>query len=131
MSNWLNLLPEAILSISATLILIVSAIGSSPAMRDMLRWLSLLAVVASGVSLYFISGDFGLSNNGWLLATPFTTSVSLVLLTLVGWGIVTSPVEEKAAGEWFSLLLFVGLGSVVLSRIANLPAMFLGVEVLS
>ena len=83
MSNWLNVLPEAILSISATLILIVSAIGSSPAMRDMLRWLSLLAVVASGVSLYFISGNFGLSNDGWLLATPFTTSVSLVLLTLV------------------------------------------------
>ena len=131
MSTWFNVLPEAILSIAATLLLIVSTLANTPAMRDLLRWLSVFAVGASGVALVYVSGSFGLSPDGWLNATPFTTSVALVLLILIGWAILASPVPESSAGEWFALLLFAALGSVILARVANLPGLFLGIEVLS
>ncbi len=131
MSTWFNVLPEAILSIAATLLLIVSTLASTPAMRDLLRWLSVFAVVASGVALVYVSGSFGLSADGWLNATSFTTAVALVLLSLIGWAILASPVPGEYAGEWFALLLFAALGSIILARVANLPGVFLGIEVLS
>jgi len=130
-SAWLNVLPEAILSVTATLLLIVSTLATTAAMRDLLRWLSTFAIAASAVALIYVSGRFGLSADGWTTATPLTTSVALVLLTLIGWAVLASPVPEESAGEWFALLLFTALGSLILSRVGNLPALFLGVEVLS
>ena len=95
MNPWFNILPEAILSVAATLLLIVSTLASTPAMRDLLRWLSVFAVAASGIALVYVSGAFGLSPDGWLNGTQFTTSVSLVLLTLIGWAILASPVRRN------------------------------------
>lgn len=131
MSPWFNVLPEAILSISAVALLIISTQAASGPMRDLLRWLSVFAIAAASAALIYTSGKFGLSADGWTLATPFTTSVSLVLLSLVVWAVLTSPIPDTAAGEWFALLLFAALGSVVLARVGNLAALFLGIEVLS
>ncbi len=131
MISWLNVLPEAILSVSAVVLLIVSTLAQSGPMRDLLRWISIFAIAAASAALIYTSGKFGLSVDGWTLATPFTTSVSLVLLSLVAWAVLTSPIPDTSAGEWFALLLFAALGSVVLARVGNLAALFLGIEVLS
>lgn len=131
MNTWLNVLPEAILSVSATLLLIISTLASTAAMRDLLRWIATFAIACSGVALVMISGRFGVSQDGWVTATPFTTSIALVLLTLIGWAVLTNPAPADAAGEWFALMLFAALGSVVLARVGNLPSVFLGIEVLS
>ena len=131
MNSWINILPEAILSITATLVLIISALAATPAMRDFLRWISAFAIGSSAIALIFVSGNLGVSPDGWTIATPFTTSISLVLLFLLGWAVLTSPVPDKAAGEWFALVLFAALGSLILARVGNLPAVFLGIEVLS
>lgn len=131
MNQWIQVLPELILSTGATALLIISGLAQTGPMRDLLRWLASFTIVAAGATLIVLSGKFGLSDEGWTLATPFTTSVSLVLLTLIGWAALAGPVPAKAAGEWFALLLFAALGSVILARVANLPALFLGIEVLS
>lgn len=131
MSSWINILPEAILSVTATMVLIISALASTDAMRDFLRWVSAFAILGSATALVFVSGNLGVSPDGWTISTPFTTSISLVLLTLLGWSVLSSPVSGKAAGEWFALVLFAALGSLVLARVGNLPAVFLGIEALS
>lgn len=131
MNPWVQVLPELVISVSATLILIIGSLANSEAMRDLVRWLSAFGIAATAVALIYTSGDFGMSADGWTLATPLTTSIALVLLTLIGWAVLTSPVPRTSAAEWFSLLLFTALGSVVLARVGNLAAVFLGIEVLS
>jgi NADH-quinone oxidoreductase subunit N len=131
MNSWMNILPEAILSVSALIILVISTLAGSVSMRDLLRWLSAFAIAGSAVALVFNAGTPGLSTGGWVNSTQFTTSIALVLLSLIGFAVLTSPVPSEGAGEWFALLLFTALGSVVLSRVGNLAAVFLGIEVLS
>ncbi len=131
MNPWFHVLPELTISVAATLILIIGTLASSSAMRDLIRWMSIFGIAATAVALVYTSRTFFLSTDGWTLATPFTTSVALVLLGLIGWTILTSPIPATSAAEWFSLLLFTGLGAVVLARVGNLAALFLGVEVLS
>jgi NADH-quinone oxidoreductase subunit N len=131
MNQWMHVLPELVISIAATLILIIGTLANSDAMRDLIRWLSAFGIAATAVTLIYNSGTFGLSEDGWTLATPLTTSIALVLLSLIGWAILTSPVPNHAAAEWFSLLMFTALGSLVLARVGNLAAVFLGIEVLS
>lgn len=131
MSPWYPVIPEAILSFSALLILIVSTLANTATMRDLLRWLAAIAVSCSAVALIYTTTTPGLFSNGWISITPLTTSLAMVLLSLILLAILASPVPSDNAGEWFALLLFTALGSVVLSRVGNLAAVFLGIEVLS
>lgn len=131
MTSWTPLLPEAILSVSALMVLIISTLAGSAHMRDLLRWVSALAIAGSAAALVYNGAAPGLYSSGWVSATPLTTSLAIMLLGLVGFAVLTSPVDSDNAGEWFALLLFTALGSVVLSRVGNLAAVFLGIEVLS
>jgi NADH-quinone oxidoreductase subunit N len=130
MENWMRLLPEGILSVGGTLVLIVCAFGPERAMRDFLRWLSLIIVGAATAALIATNSRYS-GPDSWTIISPITTAFGTLLLSLVGWVIVAGRAPIGGGGEWFALLLFVALGSLSLSRVANLAGLFLGIEVLS
>lgn len=130
MEPWIRLLPEGILSFGGTLVLVICALGPERAMRDFLRWLSLFTVTGAAVALLATHTRYA-GADLWTVIDPITTAFSMLLLILVGWTIVAGRTPVGGGGEWFALLLFVGLGSLSLARVANLAGLFLGIEVLS
>ncbi len=131
MNPWIRLLPEAVLSTGATLVLIVGALGPEKAMRDFLRWVSLFILALTATSFLATRGAIAVSPHAWTVISPLTTAFSLTILGLIALAVIGGIGPSNGAGEWFSLLLFVGLGGIVLARVGNLAALFLGVEVLS
>jgi len=130
-SSYLRLLPEAILSLGATALLVVGTLGPQRQMREFLRWLSLLLLALTVGALITARETAVPIVDGWTVIAPIGTAFAVAILALVGVAIVGGRAPIGGAGEWFSLLLFVALGGLVLSRAGNLAALFLGVEVLS
>lgn len=128
---WMHLLPELIISIAATLVLLISCGGNHPAMRDLLRWFSFAGVLGTMASIIYQATDTVAIIENWTTISPLTTAFTLTLLGLTGWTILLAKTPEKNPGEWFSLILFTGLGAMVLARTANLAGLFLGIEILS
>lgn len=132
MNQYAGLIPDLLLSVGATIVLIAGALGDDRPLREFLRWLSLIVVVAAGVAVYAVyRGPIPDLAMGWLSITPLNVMFCIVFLAIVGWVIVAGNVPEHGGGEWYSLLLFAALGMLVLARSANLAALFLGLEVLS
>ena len=126
----MKLLPEAILSFGGTLVLVVCAFGPERAMRDFLRWLSLFIVAGATAALIGTHARYAGADN-WTIVSPITTAFGTLLLSLIAWTILAGRAPVGGGGEWFALLIFVGLGSLALARVANLAGLFLGIEVLS
>lgn len=125
---WSRVLPEAILSVGGTLVLVIGAVLQNTAMRDLLRWISLVVIIGAGLALLSRTGA---GSDAWTVVQPLTSAFALAILTLVGWAILVGRSPVNSSGEWFALLIFVGLAGVVLSRAGNLAAIFLGIETLS
>lgn len=128
---WMHLLPELILSIGATIVLLISCGGNQPQMRDLLRWFSFATILGTITSVIYQSDSTVRIIENWTTISPLTTAFTVTLLGLTGWTILMAKTPERNPGEWFSLILFTGLGSMVLARTANLAGLFLGIEILS
>lgn len=126
-----RLLPDYILSVGATIVLIVGALSNDARLRDFLRWLSLIFIGSAGFALALQSTDPTIFAGGWLFASPLGNTFALVFLGVTGWIILANPLPEKAAGEWYSLFLFAAAGMLILARAGHLGSIFMGVEILS
>jgi NADH-quinone oxidoreductase subunit N len=132
-NEYLRYLPEATLGIGGTIVLLVGAVRDEKNVRDFLRWLSLVVLALCGGALAFLSAhsELGLDATGWTRWSPITFAFSVAFLAISGWTLFAAAVPEKDAGEWYSLLIFATLGMMVLARSNNLPAIFLGIEILA
>ncbi len=126
-----RLLPDYIISVGATILLIVGALSNDVRMRDFLRWLALIILGTAAFSLAVQPTDGAVYAGGWLIATPMGNTFGLVFLSMVAWLILANRLPGDSAGEWYGLYLFAASGMLILSRAANLPAVFMGVELMS
>jgi NADH-quinone oxidoreductase subunit N len=132
MHDFLMLMPEFILSIGATLVLLVAATREDAGMREFARWFSLTITAVAGVALAALPrGMAEVSSHGWLLNAPLNVVFGLAFIAIIAWVLLAGRVPDSDAGEWYSLLLFAGIGLVTLARTSNLAGLFLGIELLS
>jgi NADH-quinone oxidoreductase subunit N len=133
MSHYLEILPDLTLAFGATIILLLGPLRDSKNLRDVLRWFSIIVLGASAFLLWSVNHNAvePVLAEGWLTSAPINVWFGIVFLSSIAWTILATAVPEENAGEWYSMLLFAGVGLLVLGRAANLAALFLGVEVLS
>ena len=135
MGHYQPLLPDLILAMGATLILLLGPLRDGHNLRDFLRWVSLAIVGGATATLIWVNHGvappYPLVGEGWLTSAPLHTAFAVVFLATIAWTILASTVPDEDAGEWYSMLLFLGTGMIILARAANLAAVFLGLEVLS
>jgi NADH-quinone oxidoreductase subunit N len=126
------LAPDLVLSAGGTLVLIVGALRNDRNMRDFLRWLSLVILALAGVALHATASTNPMAAaQGWIIPTPLNVMFGVAFLCMIAWTLLVSAVPDSDAGEWYSLMLFAGLGMLTLARSGNLAALFLGIELLS
>ncbi|MBX7245096.1 MAG: NADH-quinone oxidoreductase subunit N [Candidatus Sumerlaeaceae bacterium] len=132
MSEILALMPEILLSVGGTVILLIAATAQNANMRDFVRWLALFISLGAGFSLYTMSQEsMAVTSNGWLHTTPLGVAFGVIFMLILAWTCVAGSVPESDGGEWYGLLLLAGLGMLTLARTANLGGLFLGIEILS
>jgi NADH-quinone oxidoreductase subunit N len=133
MGHYLELLPDLTLGFGATIILLLGPLRDTKNLRDVLRWFALIVLGAAGFLLWAVNHGAvePVLADGWLTSAPINVWFGIVFLASIAWTILVTAVPEEDAGEWYSMLLFAGVGLLVLGRAANLAALFLGIEVLS
>lgn len=133
MQHYLPVLPDLFLAVGATLVLLMGPLRDGKNLREFLRWVSLLIVGATAALLVAVNrgADGGLVADGWLTSAPMHVAFGVVFLATIAWTLLAAPVPDDNAGEWYSMLLFLATGMLVLARAANLATVFLGIELLS
>lgn len=132
MNQIMRLLPDLIMSAGGTVVLLGSGRYHSRVISDFMRWVALFFVVAAGVALYALQGSADpIAAEGWILNTPLNIVFGLVFLAIIGWTLIAGNVPTLGGSEYYSLLLFAGVGMLALARSGNLGALFLGLEVMS
>ena len=127
-----SLLPELLLSGGGVLVLTLDAF--LPGLKRLVNPLSLLAVVlAAFASWSWI--PFGASFGGLLVATPFTSVLTLIVLLSAALCLLGSPGylrrEALPVGEYHALLLWCATGMVLMLRSTELITLFVALELLS
>src|SRR6187399_2369369 len=130
----LAILPTVILAIFGIAIMVVDPF-LAPARRWITGWVALVGVVASGLSVFVLRGQFGLSYSNLWTVDEFTIFFHVVFLFIVGMTILASmdfiTRENLPQGEYYALLLFAGAGMLMMCGSNDLMMIFLGLEILS
>lgn len=131
MSEYSGLIPDLILSVGATVVLLAGAVRDDKSIREFLKWLSLVVLGGATLATLTVYPQNAVFANGWLQSTVLSRLFTLVFLAIVAWVVLAGNMPEQGGAEWYALLLFAALGMVTLARTANLAALFLGLEILS
>ncbi|OGD17556.1 MAG: hypothetical protein A2Y69_09585 [Candidatus Aminicenantes bacterium RBG_13_59_9] len=134
MSSWTALLPLAVLTAGALLLLVLEAFLKS---KDK-AYQGYLSVAFLGMSFYalargwnrgltYFQGSLGLDNLGLFLSLLLTLAVAFVILISLKY----IPLTGLNIGEYYPLLLLALSGLVIMLTTTNLLVIFLGLEVLS
>ena len=136
-NDLLTLLPELFL-LCATLAILLIDLFLKPTQRDITHWLSVIALVVTGVLVWLGAPAQGVSVsafNDMFLRDGMATVLKLfILLTtamtfLYGRGYMRD--RGLYVGEFYLLLLFATLGMMLLVSAGNLITVFLGLELLT
>ena len=136
-NDLLTLLPELFL-LGATLAILLIDLFLKPTQRDITHWLSVIALVVTGVLVWLGAPAQGVSVsafNDMFLRDGMATVLKLfILLTtamtfLYGRGYMRD--RGLYVGEFYLLLLFATLGMMLLVSAGNLITVFLGLELLT
>jgi NADH-quinone oxidoreductase subunit N len=124
--------PEIVLTVAAGLVLLIEAFA--PRLRRYLSGFTMLAVVAA-IWVRFSYELPGLVWSGMLridTLTAFVDTYILIALFFAVW--IAGPFMRRSGtdnGEFYSLMLFAAVGSMVMACSVNLLPIFLGLELLS
>ncbi len=136
-NDLLTLLPELFL-LGATLAILLIDLFLKPTQRDITHWLSVIALIVTGVLVWLGAPAQGVSVsafNDMFLRDGMATVLKLfILLTtamtfLYGRGYMRD--RGLYVGEFYLLLLFATLGMMLLVSAGNLITVFLGLELLT
>ncbi len=137
-SDWILLAPELVLT-SAGLLLMVLGISVNKAKEEFLGFLAVLCVAATGIALAvaavqpgrgsapILGGMFILDN--FALFFKLLILLSLLLTVLASVRFVGS--SPYAAGEYYSLLLFAGVGMLFMVSGTNLASIYIALELMA
>jgi NADH-quinone oxidoreductase subunit N len=132
-----TLFPELFL-LGATCVILLVDLFIKPAQRDITHVLSLIALIVTGVLVWHgapVDGESVTAFNGMFLRDGMSTVLKLfVLLTtalvfVYGRGYLRE--RKLFVGEFYLLLLFATLGTMLLASAGNMVTVYLGLELLT
>ena len=134
MSNVLAVMPEIVVTVVATLVLLVDTMLPRRAERG---WLALLTV--AGLLVALVSGPFvavpGTAFNGFVQIDTFTTFSRVVFIVLAIFAVLVAPGylarHDIPAGEYYAIILFSTVGAMTIALSNDLITLFLGIELMS
>jgi NADH-quinone oxidoreductase subunit N len=134
MNDLISVLPEAIVTLTAIVVLGVEAAAGEERARPwlpVLTVLGLLAALASPIAYPATGLHFG----GFVAIDTFTTFFRLVFLALAIFAAVVAPPylrrEGVPAAEFYATVLFSTLGSMTIALATDLITLFIGIELMS
>jgi len=118
MSNVLAVMPEIVVTVVATLVLLVDTMLPRRAERG---WLALLTV--AGLLVALVSGPFvtvpGTAFNGFVQIDTFTTFSRVVFIVLAIFAVLVAPGylarHDIPAGEYYAIVLFSTVGAMTIA----------------
>lgn len=132
-----TLLPELYL-LGATCVILLVDLFIKPARRDLTHWLSLLAVTVTGVLVWHGAppdGESVSAFNGMFLRDGMATVLKIFVLLTTGLVFIygRSYLRDRKlfVGEFYLLLLFATLGTLLLASAGNMVTVYLGLELLT
>jgi NADH-quinone oxidoreductase subunit N len=132
--EYLRFLPEIILSIAATLVMVIEPL-SAPGKRNGLASLSVVSLFAALAAAIFANGLPGTSFSDLLIVDGFGTLFRVLVISV---GVLTvlasNPFlnrEGANSGEYYALVLFSIVGQCVMVTANDLIMVFIGLEISS
>jgi NADH-quinone oxidoreductase subunit N len=132
--EYLRFLPEMILSITATLVMVLEPLSTS-AKRNGLAGLSLVGLFGALAAVIFANGFPGMSFSDLLVVDGFGTLFRVLVIAV---GVLTvfssNPFlnrEGANSGEYYALVLFSIVGQCVMVTANDLIMVFIGLEISS
>jgi NADH-quinone oxidoreductase subunit N len=133
-SDWLIVVPEIILLITAMIILMLNAFAKRVADNSS-PWIALGGVVGSFISLISLWGMRVSGFAGLIVNDQFTVLIDISILIGTALSILISVNyirrEELPIGDYYALMLLSVIGMLLLVASANLIMVFLSLEMLS
>ncbi len=136
-ADWLHILPELVILVAAMLVLTCD-LFAAPGRKGWLALVGLLGVAGAYVTVgvLFVNGTGTTAFYGMISDDKAALFGDLVILFALGLGLLFSPgyLERQRIpheGEYYGLLLFAGLGMMLMASATNLMTIFVGLEVLS
>lgn len=137
--RWLA--PELVLSAAAVVVLVADLV-TSPARKRWVGWLAVASCVPAALSCVALLGDLqGLGGSGVrIFADTYTVDAFSLYFKLVGLGAVALvalvsldffPGRTPHVGEVFGLLLFAGVGLMLMASASDLILLLLSIEFVS
>ena len=133
-AEYLRFLPEIILSVVATLVMVIEPLTGSGKKNGLVA-LTLAAFIGAMVAAVFANGSPGTSFSGLLIVDGFGTLFRVLVIAV---GILTvftsNPFLNREAansGEYYALVLFSVVGQCVMVTANDLIMVFIGLEISS
>ncbi|MBI2773403.1 MAG: NADH-quinone oxidoreductase subunit N [Chloroflexi bacterium] len=133
MNDLVAVLPEAIVALTAVVVLAVDA-ALGPRSRGWLPWLTVAGLVAALVAPAYGPAD-GSFFGGFVALDPFTRFFRLVFIVLAAFTAVVAPSYLRREGvpeaEFHATVLFSTLGAMTIALSTDLITLFVGIELMS
>ena len=141
-TNTLALLPEIVLTLAGVIVMVLEPVLKPRSSRKPLGWLAILATVAAGIASYLQLRAVNRSDSPALFAFSGTIQIdafsvffhlliaAIVLVSLLG-SLDYFNRPEGHAGEYFALILFGAVGSMLMTCSVELLMVFIGLEISS
>jgi len=135
-AEYLRILPELILTIAATLIMVLEGIrGRDPKPSGIIPGLTLLALIGALGATFVAFANGGAAFQQMLLVDGFATFFRALVIVVGLLVFLTSGAylrrERTDAGEYYALLLFCVAGQCFMAAANELMMIFIGLEISS
>jgi NADH-quinone oxidoreductase subunit N len=133
-SDLIGVLPEAIVTATAILVLAIDATAGSRRARPWLPWVTVvgLAVALASPVAY---PSAGLAFGGFVVVDQFTAFFRLVFVVLAAFTAIVAPTYLKREGvpdaEFHATVLFSTVGAMTIALSTDLITLFVGLELMS
>lgn len=134
MNDLIGVLPEAIVGVTAIVVLMVDAFVRRGRADPLLPWLVFAGLAAAAVAPA-LTGASGELFGGFVLVDAFANFFRLVFLILAAFAVAVAPAylarRSVPAAEYYAIVLFSTVGAMAIALATDLIALFVGLELMS
>jgi NADH-quinone oxidoreductase subunit N len=135
--NYMSVLPQ-ILLVATGLIILVAGVFKNAAKPNFMGTLSLIGALLATFSVFYTGSTSHLSSSfgGMVLTDKFSFFITLVVCLIIVLTVLTSFhyqkfFEKLNSGEYYSLIMFAGVGMIFMACAGNLILLFVALETMS
>jgi NADH-quinone oxidoreductase subunit N len=133
--DYIRILPEIVLSIFGILVMMVDPVMPEHSSKKPLGYIALAGVLASLAATAYQTNFYGDAFFNMVRVDTFSVFFHVVILLVMLVTILSSldylEVQKIRSGEYYALVLFAGVGMLLMSSAIELVLIFIGIEISS